>query len=376
MKRDYYEILGVDRNASAEEIRRAYRRLARSHHPDLHSSDPEAEARFKEINEAHEVLRNPETRAMYDRFGHAGVRTTSGGDAVYPDFGDFGDLGELFEQFLGFGTRTRTRGRPASERGADRRSRIRLTFEDAVFGAPHEVEVVRLEQCSECKGTGAKPGTKPLRCETCQGKGQVRTVQQSAFGAFVNVQTCPRCRGRGEVMPEVCRACGGDGRVRRERKLEVDIPAGVEDGTQIRLAGEGDAGKLGGPAGNLYVVLEVEDHPVFERQGNDLHLQLRLNAAEAALGTELEVPTIDSTQTIAVPPGAQTGDTIRLEGRGVPYLRRTGRGDEIVTVVVATPERLSPEQRQLYKELGATLPAAEVVERERGLWNRVKERFG
>ncbi len=374
MTRDYYDVLGVPRNASLDEIRAAYRRLARSHHPDLNRDDPDAESGFKDINEAYEVLRDSEKRAMYDRFGHAGVKASTGrGPGVYTDFGDIGDI---FEQFFGFGVRTQPRGRPAAERGSHRKSDLRLDFEEAAFGVTRQVEVVRLERCEECDGSGAKPGTKPQRCETCQGTGQVRNAQQSAFGAFVNVQTCPRCGGRGEVMPERCSSCGGEGRVRRERKLEVDIPAGVEDGTQIRLSGEGDAGRWGGPRGNLYVLIQVAPHPVFERVGNDLHMQLRLNPADAALGAKVQVPCLEGSEQLDVPPGAQTGDTIRLEGRGVPRLRLSGRGDQVVTVLVSTPNSLSPEQQQLYEQLRETLPAASVVERERGFWSRVKEHFG
>ncbi len=373
MKLDFYDVLGIDRNATADEVRRAYRRLAKSHHPDLNRDDPEAETRFKQINEAYEILRDSQRRAAYDRYGHAGVRGVGrGGPGIYPDFGD---LGDIFEQFLGFGTRPRGRRRPAAERGADHRTRLRLAFEEAVFGAPRQVEVTRLEGCELCGGTGAAPGTKPVGCQTCQGSGEIRHVQQSAFGAFVNVQACPACGGRGEVMPEVCQTCKGASRVRRQRKLTVDIPAGVEDGTQIRLSGEGDHGRWGGPAGSLYVVLEVESHPVFERQDRDILLQLRLNAADAALGTEVVIPTLEGTATLRIPPGTQTGDSFRLEQLGVPYLRSSGRGDQIVTAVVATPERLTGEQRQLLEQLRETLPQPEVVEHGRGLWDRVRERF-
>lgn len=373
MKQDYYEVLGVERSASPDEIRRAYRQLARKYHPDVNHHDPAADARIKDINEAYEVLKDTDKRASYDRFGHAGVGNGARG-GVYTDFPD---LGELFEQFFGSGGRTRGRGgRPAAERGGDLRTRLDLTFEEAVFGVTRTVAVTRREACEPCGGTGAAPGSRPVSCASCGGTGQLRRVQQSVFGSFVNVQTCPACAGRGEVMAERCTDCGGEGRGARRRTLEVDIPAGVEDGLQIRLSGEGDHGRWGGPAGDLFVQLAVAPHDLLLRQDNDIHVRLRLSVADAALGTAVEVPTLDGPATLQVPAGTQTGDHFRLEKRGVPYLKRNGRGDQIVTVFVATPAKLSREQRQLLEQLRPGLEAPQVMGRERGgFWEKVRERF-
>ena len=374
VQQDYYEVLGVSRNASADQIRQAYRRLARTHHPDLNAGDPEADGRFKTINEAYEVLRDPRKRAAYDRFGHAGVRGARGG--VGPDFADFADLGEIFEQFFGFGARARTGPVSRAERGGDLRARVRLDFAEAAFGVTRSIDVVRREVCDACKGSGAAAGTSPVQCATCQGSGQVRRVSQSFLGSFVNVQTCGDCRGAGEVTPTPCEECSGGGRKQRSRTLEVDIPAGVADGMQIRLAGEGDHGRFGGPPGDLYVDLEVGRHEHFIRDGDDVLLTIRVNAADAALGSEVDIPTLDGPATLRMPAGTQTGDSFTLPGRGIPRLRASGRGDEVVTVMVATPPRLSREQRDLFEQLRATLPEPEVVGREKaGFWERVRERL-
>ncbi len=251
------------------------------------------------------------------------------------------------------------------------------TFEEAVFGVTRTVAVTRREACGPCQGSGAAPGSRPVSCASCGGTGQIRRVQQSVFGSFVNVQTCPACTGRGEVMAQPCAECGGEGRRARKRSLEVDIPAGVEDGLQIRLTGEGDHGRWAGPAGDLFVQLAVAPHPLLHRDGNDIHVRLRLSMADAALGLAVEVPTLDGPATLQVPAGTQTGDRFRLEKRGVPFLKRSGRGDQIVTVFVATPAKLSREQRQLLEQLRVGLDAPQVMERQQGgFWNKVRERFG
>jgi molecular chaperone DnaJ len=372
MRRDYYEVLGVARSASSDDIRRAYRRMAREHHPDLNPGDGAAENRFKEVSEAYEVLRDPNKRTAYDRFGHAGVRGAAGAGAA-----DFGDLGDIFETFFGFGGARggRARSGPRSARGDDRRASVTLQFEEAVFGVTRAIKVDRLEACETCAGSGAAPGSSPVRCNACGGSGELRRVQQSVFGAFVNVQTCPECKGRGETAGEQCADCAGARLVRRQRSLEVDIPAGVEDGTQIRLSGEGDQGLNGGGSGDLYVALEVADHPIFDRQRNDLHVEMWLNPADAALGAEVMVPTLDGETRVTVPPGTQSGDTLRLEGIGVPVLRGRGRGDQVVTVRVKTPEKLTSQQRELLEQLRGTLPGAHVARRNGGFWDRVKQKF-
>ncbi|MBC7223548.1 MAG: molecular chaperone DnaJ [Anaerolineae bacterium] len=372
--RDYYEILGVPRDATEQEIKKAYRRLARQYHPDVNKS-PEAEARFKEINEAYQVLSDPEKRAAYDRFGHAGLS----GAGVFGDFG-FGDFGfggidDLFESFFGgFGRRTAARRGPV--KGENIRIHLTLDFEEAVFGCEKEVEVTRLETCTHCRGTGAEPGTQSIRCPQCNGTGEVRRVQQTLLGSFVNVSTCPRCGGTGEVVLTPCTVCRGDKRVPVTRKLLVEIPAGVSDGTQIRLAGEGQPGLRGGPPGNLYVALSVREHPFFKRQGDDIYLQLNINVAQAALGDKVRVPTLDGEVELTIPPGTQTGQTFRLRGKGVPHLRRNGRGDQYVVVQVVVPTRLTPEQRELFTKLGRTLGREVVPQGEKSLLERVLEAIG
>jgi molecular chaperone DnaJ len=370
-KRDYYDLLGVDRTASQEEIKRAYRRLARQYHPDV-STEPDAEARFKEINEAYEVLSDAEKRATYDRFGHAG-----------PGLGGFGfetgfrDPFDIFEEVFGggFGFRgAATRRGP--RRGADLRYELRLTFEEAVFGCEKELEITRHEVCPHCNGSGAEPGTSPVRCSECNGSGQVRRVQRSILGSFVSVTTCPVCQGEGETVPIPCTRCGGQKRVYVTRKRSVTIPPGVDTGTQIRVTGEGEMGTLGGPPGNLYVVLEVEPHPIFRRHNDDILVELSVNIAQAALGAEVKVPTLEGEETLTIPPGTQSGTVLRLREKGVPHLKRNGRGDQLVMVRVAVPTKLTREQRNLLKQLGETLEP-ETVWREKASWfDELRELFG
>ena len=372
-RRDYYEVLGVERSATPDEIKRAYRKLARQYHPDV-SNAPDAEARFKEINEAYQILSDPEKRRAYDRFGHAGP----GVGGIGFDFG-FRDPFDIFEEVFGglggFGFRTSRRRGP--RRGADLRYDLQLTFEEAVFGCQKEIEITRMEVCPECGGSRAEPGTTPVRCSECNGTGQVRRVQQSLLGSFVNVTTCPVCRGEGETIPIPCRNCGGSGRVTGTRKLTVNIPAGVESGTRVRLAGEGEPGEHGGTPGNLYVILKVEPHPYFRRRGDDLILEVNINVAQAALGTEITIPTLEEEEKFKIPPATQSGAIFRLRGRGVPHLRHNGRGDLLVLVRVEIPKTLSAEQRRLFRELAQTLDPDSVVEvRGPTFMDRLKETLG
>ncbi len=368
-RRDYYEILGVSRNATQDEIKRAYRQLARKYHPDV-STEPDAEARFKEINEAYQVLSDPEKRAAYDRFGHAGA------PGVGFDFG-FRDPFEIFEEVFGVDFGFRTGRRRGPRRGADLRYDLRLRFEEAVFGCQKEIEITRMETCPECRGSGAAPGTTPVRCATCGGTGQVRQVQRTIFGSFVNVITCPACGGAGEVVATPCSRCAGQGRVHVARTLTVNIPAGVDTGTQVRLAGEGEPGERGGPPGNLYVVLEVEPHPYFRRNGDDLLVELSINVAQAALGARVTIPTLEGEEQIDIPPGTQTGAIFRLRGRGVPHLRREGRGDLLVLTRVEVPTKLTREQRELFQRLAETLGGESVVEvRPPTFLERLREALG
>ncbi|MCS6845308.1 MAG: molecular chaperone DnaJ [Caldilineales bacterium] len=370
-KRDYYEVLGVPRSASADEIKSAYRRLARTYHPDVNKS-PDAEERFKEIAEAYEVLSDAEKRAAYDRFGHAGAQGGFGGFSA--GFGDFTSIFEDFFAGMGMGMGTRTQRGP--RRGADLRVGLTLTFAEAVFGCDKEVEVVRAETCPRCFGSGAEPGTSPLRCPQCNGAGEIQRRQQSIFGTILTSSTCPRCNGTGEVITTPCAECKGQKQVQVLRRLTISVPAGVDDGTQIRLAGEGNQGMGGGPPGNLYVAINVQPHEIFQRRDNDILMELPINIAQAALGAEVEVPTLDGTARLTIPPGTQSGRTFRLKGKGVPFLRqRDRRGDQIVTVRVVVPTKLTPRQRKLLQELGETL-GTENLGDSRGFFDKLADAIG
>jgi molecular chaperone DnaJ len=364
-KRDYYEVLGVSRSCNDAEIKRAYHRLARQYHPDL-NKDPAAEAQFKEINEAYEVLGDRRKRAEYDRWGHVG---SGGGFAT--DFGGFG-FGDIFEDLFGFGG-MRTATRRAPQKGADLRYDLTLTFEEAAFGCEKEIEIARMDTCPSCHGTGADPGTTPIRCPQCNGTGEVRRVRQSVFGSFVNVTTCGRCNGEGEVVSTPCSECRGQKQVRVTRRLSVTVPPGVDDGTQIRLSEEGQAGLRGGMSGSLYVVISVRKHPYFKRQNSDIFLELPINVAQAALGDEIEVPTLEGKEKLAIPAGTQTGETFRLRGKGIPFLRGGGSGDQLVTVYVVTPKKLSAEQRELFEELAKSLGKEVIPQGEKSFFERLKD---
>ncbi len=370
-RRDYYDVLGVGRSASQGDIKKAYRQMARECHPDV-SDASDAESRFKEINEAYQVLSDPQKRSAYDRFGHAGLE---GGRAGF-DFGGFRDPFEIFEEFFGQGfgfSRARQRG---PRRGGDLRYDLHLMFEEAVFGCEKTIEVTRREVCPECGGTGAKPGTSPTRCSKCNGTGQIRQVQRSILGSFVSVTDCPVCGGEGTEVSEPCPRCHGEKQVRVTRELSVSIPAGVDDGTRIRLAGEGEAGTSGGPRGNLYIFLDVEPHPVFRRRNDDILVEVEVNVSQAALGAEIAVPTLEGEETITIEPGTQTDTVLRLRNRGVPHVKRNGRGDELVLLRVAIPDKLSRGQRELFEALGETLDSESVIKKTRGFMDEVREFLG
>ncbi|MCL0091464.1 molecular chaperone DnaJ [Dehalococcoidales bacterium] len=346
-KRDYYEILGIDRNATEEEIKKAFRKLAFIYHPDRNREDG-AEEKFKEINEAYEVLSDPDKRAAYDRFGH------SEGFRGFDGF-DFGGFGEIFDAFFGGPT---TAARQAPQRGADLHYGITISLEEAAFGCQKEINISRIENCSLCHGIGSKPGSQPSRCPSCNGSGQVRRVQRSIFGRFTNITTCSQCHGEGRIITEPCPQCRGTGREKRQRIVLVKIPAGVDNGSQICLRGEGQAGTRGGSPGDLYVTLTVEQHPFFLRDGDNILYELPINIAQAALGAEVEVPTLDGNIKLKIPAGSQTGNVFRLKGRGIPHLHKSGRGDLLVTLFVVIPEKLTEKQRQLLKELASSLGPA------------------
>jgi molecular chaperone DnaJ len=371
-QRDYYEVLGVGRNASSDDLKSAFRQKARLLHPDV-NKEADAEDRFKELNEAYAVLSDTEKRAAYDRFGHAGVR----GAAGMPDFSvDFSDLSDIFD-FFGFGSfgRSSRRSRNAPRRGADLQYRLDLTFEEAIFGIEKEIEVSRDEACATCNGSGAEPGTTPIRCSTCNGSGEVRQVRQSLLGSMVQVTTCPTCGGQGETISTPCHSCQGRGFERRTRRKIINVPGGVDGGTQIRLAGEGQPGMNGGPHGNLYVVINVKPHEYFKRRDNDIILNLTINIAQATLGAEVQIPTVDGPATLKIPAGTQPGKVLRLRGKGVPHLRSNGRGDQLVLLNVEIPTRLSAEQRLLIEQLAKSL-GSEVRPVERSFVDWLKDALG
>ncbi len=374
MKLDYYEVLSVTKTASDGEIKTAYRKLAMQYHPDRNPGDRSAEEKFKECSEAYGVLSDPQKRAAYDRYGHAGV----GGSGGFPggfsgfngeaqDLGDiFGDIfGEMFNAGSGGGRR-----QSRAQRGRDLRYDLSLQFEEAVFGREQEIAVKRSETCTDCNGTGSANGKQPATCSQCRGAGQVRFQQ----GFFSMARTCPKCEGAGVLVTDPCPACKGESRIFREHTMQVKVPAGVEDGTRIRYQGEGEAGKLGGPAGDLYVVLSVKPHKFFQREGDDLHCTVPVSFPQAALGDELEIETLEGLAVVKVPEGTQSGRTFRLKGKGVPHLNTHGKGDLIVEVHVQTPGKLTKQQRDLLKQLGDTMKV-ENTPHTTGFVDRMKEMF-
>ena len=350
--KDYYEVLGVSRDASEKDIKSAYRRLARKHHPDANPGDPEAESRFKQINEAYQTLTNPEKRSAYDQFGSAGAQGFGGGFDP-SDFGGFGDLGDIFDAFFGGGGRGQGRGRRPT-RGRDVEIAVTLDFSTAAFGVDREVEVARAENCPTCDGSGASPGSSPKTCSQCEGSGRVNASRNTPFGQFVTSSTCPRCHGQGKIIEDLCPECRGRGRTQRKRRIEVSIPAGVEDGMRLRVSGEGEMGGLGGPNGDLYIRIRVKPHPEFVRRGNDVHSEITISMVEACLGGKREVETLDGTQDITVKPGTQNGDTMTLRDKGIPYVQGYGRGNHVLTFRVSIPTDLSDQEKSLLMEFASS----------------------
>ena len=382
-KRDYYEVLEVTRTATDVEIKSSYRRLAMKFHPDRNPGDHAAEEKFKEAAEAYSVLADEKKRGLYDRFGHAGVKSAAGGGAgfdpsVFQEFGDFADiLGNMF----GFGDLFgggRRRGGP--QRGADLRYDLEISFEESAMGAETSIQIPRQESCEKCSGSGAAPGSTASDCPQCKGQGQVRFQQ----GFFTVARTCPQCHGAGKIITKPCTTCRGAGRIARDRKITVKIPAGIATGQQLRLMGEGEAGSGGGPPGHLYVVVHVHEHSFFRRDGMNLFCEIPVNFTTVALGGEIQVPTLDGQETIKVPEGTQTGTTLRLRGKGMPDVSGRGRGDLFATVQVRTPKKLTKDQRRAIEQLAKTLPVEKFEPRaredesqdERNLFDRVKDMFG
>ena len=351
-KRDYYEVLGVAKDASDADIKSAFRKKAKTCHPDLHPGDAQKEAEFKELNEAYEVLSDPEKRSKYDQFGHAAFDPAMGGGNPFTGATGFDGFGDIFSTiFGGFGAQTQNRNAPMT--GDDIRYNLTLTFEEAAFGTEKELNVMREEVCSVCGGSGAKPGTQPQRCQTCKGTGQVRIQQNTLFGATTISRPCSACRGTGKIISEPCTECRGKGRVRKAKRLSLKIPAGIDDGQTINMRNEGDAGYKGGPRGNLYVTISVRPHAQFVRRGSDLLLNMNIPYTTAVLGGEIVVPTLTGQIKYNVPQGTQIGTTFRLREQGVQKLQQQGKGDLFVTVNVEVPKRVSPQEREVLEQLAA-----------------------
>jgi molecular chaperone DnaJ len=378
-KRDYYDELGVPRTASDQDIKSAYRKLALKHHPDRNPGSREAEDKFKEAAEAYAILADADKRRMYDRFGHAGLGSAAAGGfdpTVFTGFEDIlGGLGDVFGFGDIFGA---ARRRSGPQRGADLRYDLEISFEESAKGAETAIQIPRQEMCEPCHGSGAAPGSKPTTCPQCQGRGQLRYQQ----GFFTVARTCGQCRGSGTIITKPCTTCRGAGRVQKERKLTVRIPAGIATGQRMRLSGEGEAGPAGGPSGDLYVVIHVQDHPFFQRDGNDLFCEIPLNYPTVALGGDIRIPTLDGDEPFTVPEGTQSGTTFRVRGKGMPDVSGRGRGDLLVTVKVVTPKKLTREQKKMLEQFGASLPkdkfepTANDEQDDKGIFGRVKDIFG
>ncbi len=353
MARDYYDILGVSRSADPDELKRSYRRLARKYHPDV-NKEPGAEDQFKEINKAYETLSDPQMRGRYDQFGEAGVSSAAG--AGYQDFGDFGGFADIFETFFsGFGGSPQSgRRRSGPARGEDLRFDLKLKFREAVFGGEQQIRISHLEGCKACEGSGAKPGTRPQTCGTCQGSGQVRRMTRTPLGNFTQVSVCPTCNGQGQTVTEKCDSCGGRGQNQVSKKLQIKIPAGVDTGTRLRVSNEGDAGQKGGPPGDLYVYLFVQEDSEFRRDGTNVLSEFKISYLQAILGAQLPVKTVDGEETITIPAGTQPGTVLTLENHGVPRLGNpVSRGDHLITVIIDIPNRISTEERELLVQLAS-----------------------
>jgi len=381
-KRDYYEVLGVSKSASEEEIKKAYRQLAKKYHPDMNQGDKSAEAKFKELNEAYEVLSDKEKKARYDQFGHAGVDPNGfggaggfGGGGFEGGFGDFGDIFDMFfggsgGGFGGGGARRKS----GPQKGADLKYELEIEFEEAAFGVRKDIQVTRNESCSECKGTGAKAGSKVETCKTCGGSGEVRFTQSTVFGRVVNVKPCDECHGEGKIIKEPCPQCMGRGNIRKTRKITIDIPAGVDNGSVMPLRGEGEPGSKGGPNGDLYIYMRVKPHKLFKREGINIYSEMPITFTQAALGDELDVPTLEGNVKFTIPEGTQTGTTFRVKSKGIPSLKNKMKGDLYFTVKVVVPRKLSEEQKSLLRKY-AEISGNNAEEQGKSFFDKVKDAF-
>lgn len=376
-KRDYYEVLGVSRSATKEEIKKAYRKLSKKYHPDV-SSEPDAAEKFKEIKEAYEVLSDDQKRAHYDQFGHTDPNQGFGGFGDFGGAADFGGFGsafeDIFDTFFG-GSRSRRRDPNAPRAGADLQYRMTISFEEAVFGKETEIEIPREETCDTCHGSGARPGTSPETCSHCHGTGQISTEQVTPFGRIVNRRVCHYCQGTGQQIKFKCSTCGGTGKVKKRRKINIKIPAGIDNGQQLRVAGQGEPGINGGPPGDLYVEFHVLPHEFFEREGDDIYCEMPITFVQAALGDEIEVPTLHGKVKLKIPSGTQTGTRFRLRGKGVPNVKGRGIGDQHIVVRIITPTKLNERQKQLLREFAEISGEASQGEQEKSFFSKVRRAF-
>jgi len=375
-KRDYYEVLGVNRSASEDEIKKAYRKLAKKYHPDLNPGDAEAEKNFKEVNEAYEVLSDSGKKARYDQFGHAGVDPNYGGGGYGGGFGDFdfGDLGDIFGSvFGGFGGFSGRRANPnAPQRGESIRVGLTISFEEAAFGCEKDVSVERIEMCSDCHGSGCEGDSSADTCPTCGGSGQVQQRRQTPMGVFTTAGVCPQCGGKGKIIKNPCKSCGGSGQQRKRKTITVSVPAGIDTDQTISLRGQGHAGKNGGPAGDLLIIIDVRPHELFRREGNNVWCEAPITFTQAVLGAEMEIPTIDGKVKYTLPEGTQTGTTFRLRGKGIPNLNGRGRGDQYVTVNIETPRNLTKDQKEALRKFSESL-GEQNYEEEKGFFKKFKK---
>ncbi len=381
-ERDYYEVLGVSKGASDDEIKKAFKKKARQYHPDLHPDDKECEEKFKELNKAYEVLSDSEKRQRYDQFGHAGVDPNYGGGGFTGGFNgggfDFDDLGDLFGSFFGGGSRSSRRSNAnAPRRGQDITTNINISFMEACEGKKHEIKINRMEKCPDCNGTGAADGSAPASCPDCHGTGQIKVTQRTPFGMISSAKTCPKCGGRGTVNTNPCKKCGGTARVRVSKNISVDIPAGIDDGQVLRVGGQGDNGLNGGPSGDLNVMISVRPHPLFTRNGSDIHCEIPITYTQAVLGDEITVPTIDGHVKYNIAEGTQTGTVFRLKGKGVKRLRRSDRGDQYVKVNIEVPKNLSKEQKELLKKYAKAMDETsdKHYQKRKGFFDTLKDAF-
>jgi len=368
-EKDYYELLGVDRDADQKEIKKAYRNLAKKYHPDMNQDGEDTSEKFKEISEAYEILSDPDKRARYDQYGHSGINDQ---DFNFDDFarGGFGGLDDLFNMFGFGGMGGRRQNGP--RRGADLQYRMQISFEDAAFGGKKEIRIPREEECDHCSGSGAEPGSDVKTCPTCQGSGQVRSSKQTPFGQFTQSRVCPECGGDGKIISEPCSKCGGSGKIRKQRKLTVNIPAGVDTGTRLRMAGEGQAGEKGGPAGDLYIIIDVEEHELFDRRGNDLYCEVPISFVQATLGDKIKVPTLEGKVQFDIPAGTQPGNSFRLKNKGIAHLNGYGRGDQYIKVKVMIPKELDQKQKELLEEF-AEISGEEINPEHKGFLKKIKD---